>query len=127
MTSFDLRPPTLFAVEIRTARWDELVDWYRKALGLKVLLRVVDDRYALLEAGAARLAILGREAAAGESRRWSLGFEVDDLDATQARLAAAGIATPAPLANPEGFRELVVADPDGNRLRFFAWSHDHHR
>lgn len=127
MTAFDPRPPTLFAVEIRTARWAELVDWYRAILGLRVLLRVVDDRYALLEAGAARLAILGRDAAAAESQRWSLGFEVDDLEVTRARLAAAGVATPAAASNPEGFRELVVTDPDGNRLRLFAWSHDHHR
>jgi predicted enzyme related to lactoylglutathione lyase len=127
MTHFDPRPPTLFAVEIRTAQWDELVIWYREVLGLTVLLRVVDDQYALLEAGAAKLVILGREAAPAESRRWSLGFEVDDLDATRARLVAAGSAVTDPTANPEGFRELVVTDPDGNRLRLFAWSHDPHR
>jgi len=127
MTTFGLRQPTLFAIEIRTATWADLVEWYRDALGLRVLLRVVDDRYALLEAGAVRLAILGRTAAAGESSRWSLAFEVDDLDAAHARLTAAGAAAAAPTANPEGFRELVVTDPDGNRLRLFAWSHDYHR
>ncbi len=127
MTASDQRAPTLFAVEIRTARWDDLVEWYRVVLGLKVLLRVVDDRYALLEAGPARLAILGRDASPDESRRWSLSFEVDDLEATLARLVQAGVDGPAPAANPEGFRELVLTDPDGNRLRLFAWSHDHHR
>ena len=63
MTASDPRAPALFAVEIRTARWDELVEWYRVVVGLKVLLRVVDDQYALLEAGPARLAILCREPA----------------------------------------------------------------
>ena len=24
--------------------------------------------------------------------------------------------------NPEGFRELVATDPDGNRIRLFVWS-----
>lgn len=127
MTASDQRAPTLFAVEIRTARWDDLVEWYRVVLGLKVLLRVVDDQYALLEAGPARLAILGRDTAPDESRRWSLGFEVDDLEPMLARLVQAGVDVPSPTANPEGFRELVVTDPDGNRLRLFAWSHDHHR
>jgi len=44
MTNLDKHRPTLFAVEIRTSRWPELVAWYREVLGLEVLLRVVDDR-----------------------------------------------------------------------------------
>lgn len=122
MTLRDRNRPTLFAVEIRTTRWERLVAWYRDALGLEVLLRVVDDRYALLAAEPARLAILGRDATGPESRRWSLAFEVDDLDAARGRLAAAGVDTPPPAASPEGFRDLVVTDPDGNRIRLFAWS-----
>ena len=116
--------PALFAVEIRSSRWESLVVWYRDALGLEVLLRVIDDRYALLAAGSARLAILGRDETPPESRRWSLAFEVADLEAARARLVAAGCAAPEPTANPEGFREFVVTDPDGNRIRLFAWNHD---
>ena len=125
MTSLDKDRPALFAVEIRSARWESLVAWYRDALGLRVLLRVVDDRYALLAAGSARLAILGRDDAVPESRRWSLAFEVTDLETVRARLVAAGCTAPEPVANPEGFREFVVTDPDGNRIRLFAWNHDH--
>jgi len=130
MPSLDMDLPTLFAVEIRSPRWEPLVAWYRDALGLEVLLRVIDDRYALLAAGSARLAILGRDEATppgsrwSQSRRWSLAFEVTDLEAARARLLAAGCVAPKPTANPEGFRELVVADPDGNRIRLFAWTHD---
>jgi predicted enzyme related to lactoylglutathione lyase len=124
MRSLDTDPPTLFAVELRSTRWEALVAWYRDALGLEVLLRVVDDRYALLAAGAARLAILGRDSAPPESRRWSLAFEVEDLEAARERLVARGYEPPGPTANPEGFREFVVADPDGNRVRLFAWTHD---
>jgi predicted enzyme related to lactoylglutathione lyase len=124
MAAVEQDRPTLFAVELRSTQWEGLVAWYRDALGLEVLLRVVDDRYALLAAGAARLVILGRDAAPPESRRWSLAFEVDDLEAVRNRLVAAGQEPPLPTANPEGFREFVVADPDGNRVRLFAWTHD---
>jgi catechol 2,3-dioxygenase-like lactoylglutathione lyase family enzyme len=127
MNARNTPPPTLFAVEIRTARWDELVAWYRHVLGLRVLMRVVDDRYALLEVGPARLAILGRDTTGAASHRWSLGLEVDDLEATRARLLESGVPATDPIPNPEGFHELVVTDPDGNRLRLFAWNHDHHR
>lgn len=115
------RRPSLFSVELRTARWSELVEWYRTALGLRVLVRVVDEGYALLDAGDTRLAILDRPLAAAASARWSLGFEVDDLDAARARLSATGAAVADPVDHAEGFREILVDDPDGNRVRLFSW------
>jgi len=121
MTTPPAPAPSLFAVEIRTARWAELVAWYRSALGLRVLVRGEDDGYALLSAGDTRLAILARPAAGPASPRWSLAFEVDDLEAARERLRAAGEPAPTPTTHPEGFRELSLADPDGNRLRIFAW------
>jgi predicted enzyme related to lactoylglutathione lyase len=51
----------------------------------------------------------------------SLGFETADLDAVAARLTAAGAQFPPPREHAEGFRELVVHDPDGNTLRLFSW------
>ena len=97
------------------------MEWYRSVLGLRVLVRVVDDGYALLAAGDTRLAIIARPEPGMASRRWSLGFEVADLGAVHARLVEAGADVIAPQDNPEGFRELTVTDPDGNRLRLFAW------
>lgn len=120
MTAAPHDHPTLFCVELRTTRWEELVEWYRSVLGLRVLVRVVDDGYALLEAGATRLAILARPETAPASHRWSLGFEVADLEAVGRRLTATGTAATA-TAHPEGFRELVVTDPDGNKIRLFTW------
>jgi len=117
--------PSLFSVEVRTTRWAELVEWYRHVLGLRVLVRVVDDGYALLSAGDTRLAILARAATAPPSPRWSLGFEVDDLEAARARLVAAGTTVAAPQTHVEGFRELRAVDPDGNRIRLFSWPAGH--
>jgi predicted enzyme related to lactoylglutathione lyase len=113
--------PELFCVELRTTRWAELVEWYCSAVGLTVLMRVVDDGYALLAAGTAKLAILARESPGPASGRISLGFEVTDVDAVHGRLVAAGADATAPRLHPEGFRELVVHDPDGNTLRVFSW------
>jgi len=118
-------PPSLFSVELRTAQWAALVEWYRSVLGLRVLVRVVDDRYALIEAGDTRLALLGRPSAGDASGRWSLGFEVVDLEAIHARLAEAHAECSGPKQHPEGFRELITADPDGNRIRLFSWPASH--
>jgi predicted enzyme related to lactoylglutathione lyase len=124
--SMTLHPrPSLFSVELRTARWEELIEWYRNALGLRVLVRVVDDGYALFEAGDTRLAILNRPSPGEPSQRWSLGFEVVDLDAVHARLAATDSDVTAPKLHAEGFRELITTDPDGNRIRLFSWPVGH--
>ena len=113
--------PALFSVEVRTAQWENMVYWYRNILGLRVLVRVVDDGYALFEAGDTRVAILSRENAGKASGRWSLGFEVTDLEAAYIRLRTANENIAKPKTHPEGFRELVTNDPDGNLLRIFAW------
>ncbi|MFN7812454.1 MAG: VOC family protein [Planctomycetia bacterium] len=113
--------PAVYAVELRTARWTELVAWYRDVLGLRVLVRSSEDGYALLAAGDVRLASLARPQAAGSSDRWSLAFEVADLDAVRARIGATPSAPGEPTTHAEGYREFSVTDPDGNRLRLFAW------
>jgi len=123
MTQPTVGQPALFSVELRSSRWAELVEWYRTVLGLRVLLRVIDDGYALLEAGNTRLAILSRESPGDSSSRWSLGFEVADLEPCRKRLAAAGAEIIPPRENHEGFSELVTHDPDGNHIRLFAWHH----
>ncbi len=113
--------PGLYCVELRTAQWEQAVKWYREALGLRVLVRVVDDGYALFEAGETRLALLARKNAGEASGRWSLGFEVENLEMVSRRLLDAGSPVTRPRSNPEGFQEIITADPDGNTIRLFAW------
>jgi catechol 2,3-dioxygenase-like lactoylglutathione lyase family enzyme len=125
----DERParPGLYCTELRTGRWSEMVDWYRNAVGLRVLVRVVDDRYALLAAGSGRLAIVENKvderslAPPGCESRVALVFEVDDLEACRTRLAACGGADMRRRVHAEGFEELSTADPDGNRVRLIVW------
>jgi predicted enzyme related to lactoylglutathione lyase len=113
--------PGLYCVEVRTQHWARLVDWYRDVLSLRVLVRVVDDGYALLEAGETRLALLERDTVGDASRRISLAFEVDDVHTVCDRLEAAGATVLYPVNDPEGLREANTLDPDGNRLRLFSW------
>jgi catechol 2,3-dioxygenase-like lactoylglutathione lyase family enzyme len=98
-----------------------MVDWYRDVLGLRVLVRVVDDGYALFEAGESRLAIIARESTGEATRRISLAFEVADVVRFCARLQTLGYEVTRPGRDPEGLREANTADPDGNRIRLFSW------
>jgi catechol 2,3-dioxygenase-like lactoylglutathione lyase family enzyme len=113
--------PGLYCVELRTDRWEESVTWYREVLGLRVLVRVTDEGYALLEAGETRLALLRRQTPGEPTRRISLAFEISDLRAVALRIEAAGI----PVARAERadheLQELNTTDPDGNRVRLFSW------
>jgi catechol 2,3-dioxygenase-like lactoylglutathione lyase family enzyme len=111
----------LYCVEIRTSNWEASLQWYREVFGLRVLVRVVDDEYALLEAGETRLSLLGRAQPGSSSRRISLAFEVDDLDEVLNRLARAGSTFSYPQKDHEGLREANTSDPDGNPIRLFEW------
>lgn len=118
--------PSLYSVELRTADWLRLVDWYRDVVGLRVAVRMTKAQYALLVGGEGRLTILGRPESAelresSPDSRWSIGFEATDLEATRERLTGSGIACPPADERPEGYRELVIHDPDGNRVRFFEF------
>jgi len=113
--------PGLYCVEMRTTRWEDVLTWYRETLGLKVLVRIVEDGYALLEAGETRIALLSRPDAGEASPRWSLGFEVENIEVLLGRLKAARSPIKIPKSNAEGLREVVTADPDGNKIRLFCW------
>jgi predicted enzyme related to lactoylglutathione lyase len=113
--------PGLYCVELRTENWERMLRWYREVLGLRVLVRVVDDGYALIEAGDTRLAIISRKSAQPATRRVSLAFEVRDVPALCAELRDAGSPVTHPKRDPEGLREAETADPDGNRIRLFMW------
>ncbi len=116
-----IRHPGLYCVELRTAQWEKSVRWYREALGLRVMVRVVDDGYALLEAGETRLALIARRTPGPASPRWSLGFEVDSLEQVIDRLVRFGSKVSKPERDPEGFRAVITHDPDGNTVRLFCW------
>lgn len=118
--------PSLYSVELRTTDWLRLVEWYRDVVGLRVAVRMTKAQYALLVGGEGRLTILGRPEdlelrQEPVESRWSLGFETIDLEATRTRLTEAGIVCPPADERPEGYRELVIRDPDGNRVRFFEF------
>lgn len=113
--------PSLYCIELRTQNWERMVRWYREVLGLRVLVRVIDDGYALVEAGDTRIALLSRSAGGEASRRISLAFEVGDVPKVCARLEAAGSVISHPKRDEEGLREANTTDPDGNWIRLFSW------
>lgn len=111
----------LFCVEIRTSQWGPMLAWYRDMLGLRSLVRVNEEQYALLAAGASRLAVVGVEGQAAGRSPAVLVFEVPNLAAAEESLYAAGERILRRRIHPEGFHELTLGDPDGNCVRLIAW------
>lgn len=112
----------LYCIELRTPQWTELVTWYRDVVGMRVAVRMTGRQYALLTGSEGRLAILGRkEEEADVGHRWNLVFETADLEPVRVRLTAAGSPIEETPVEFENYRDLVTTDPDGNRVRFFAW------
>ncbi|GAA1559399.1 hypothetical protein GCM10009789_10980 [Kribbella sancticallisti] len=53
-----------------------------------------------------------------------LNFHVDDFDAVEAQLQAAGVAWLTPVADRPSGRFGTFADPDGNYLQIIQFSQD---
>ena len=114
--------PGLYCVELRTENWPRLVKWYREVLGLRVLVRVIDDGYALLEAGETRLALYRARVDGRHVATHQPGIRGGRRAATvRPALGAAGRRVSRPSRDQEGLREANTADPDGNRIRLFSW------
>jgi catechol 2,3-dioxygenase-like lactoylglutathione lyase family enzyme len=108
---------SLSFVELQVADWPAAVAWYRDVLGLPVVLHVEADRFALLQAGAARLALKAGQPQPGTVL---LAFEVPDLPAALERLGALGVALESPCkTSPEGYRRALLRDLDGHRLSLY--------
>lgn len=110
----------LTMVELTVRDPASVLAWYRDVLGLPVLLRDDAHGFVLLEAGGeTRLAIKQGDPHPGTTR---LAFEVADVEAETARLAAHGVTPEAPLKmSPEGYRRVLLRDPDGHRLSLYDW------
>jgi len=109
--------PTLFMVELAVADVAAARAWYETTLGLKVVVSDAATGFVLLQdARGARVALKSGTPNPGGV---VLHFEVADVDAF---LRERGIASDGPVAvSAEGYREVFVRDPDGNRVGLFAW------
>ena len=113
---------TLFMIQVKVADLSASLAWYGGMLGLRVLLEDRPNGFALLGAGAAKLAL--KQSGGKGTGRGAVGltFEVEDLAAERARLLGLGLAIAEPAENrEEGYREVRLADPDGTPIRLFSW------
>src|SRR5688572_6862688 len=110
----------LFLVQLAVADWPTSLAWYRDRLGLTVVLMDEPNRYALLAAGPARIALKAGTPVPGTTR---VVFHVRSVGAELTRLASAGIQPTGQVTeSPEGYRVARFTDPDGHRLELFEWT-----
>lgn len=122
--------PVLAMTEIRVVDWEGTLRWYEETLGLHTVLLDDHHQFALLAAGASRLALKGiGPQPPGTPTRGADGvrlvFRVDDVDAEFARLRGLGIEVSEPADHPrERYREVRLADNEGNPITLFQWRGD---
>jgi catechol 2,3-dioxygenase-like lactoylglutathione lyase family enzyme len=97
-------------VQVRASDWRRSLEWWRDTLGLPVLLVDEAGGFALLDAGAARIAVKQGVPAPGGTL---LAFAVSDADAWAARLGTTA------QDEAEGYRRVRLADPDGYAVVLF--------
>ena len=109
----------LYLVELSVADWPASLAWYRDRLGLPVDLIDEPNRYALLSAGAGRVALKAGTPSPGGTK---LVLRVSSLDAEIERLDRAGVVPVRPIrVSAEGYRSARFADPDGHPIELFEW------
>ena len=103
-------------VELLVSDWPASVAWYRDVLGLRPIMSDEAGRFALFDAGDARIALKAGEPHVGGVL---LAMEVDDLDGWVARLGER--VDGAIRASEEGYRRARLRDPDGYEIVLFEW------
>jgi predicted enzyme related to lactoylglutathione lyase len=110
---------TLFFVELTVSDWKRAVEWYSTVLGLQVILMREADRFALLQAGTGKLAL---KVGSPNPGTVLLTFEVDDLLDYVQRLRSLDVPVEEEIkTSAEGYRRVLLRDPDGYRLCLFEW------
>src|SRR5437764_847246 len=100
----------LFLVELAVADWPTPVAWYPARLGTGVDRLDAPHKYALLIAGAGRVALKAGPPSLGTTK---LIFRVAGLDAELTRLKRAGVVPTGPVkTSAEGYRSARIADVD---------------
>jgi catechol 2,3-dioxygenase-like lactoylglutathione lyase family enzyme len=97
---------------------DAAIAFYRDRLGFRLVMHPA-PAFAMLARGDLRLLL---SAAQGDARPggWNrLTFEVEDLEATVARLRAAGARFRTEIAVGVGGRQILLEDPSGNPVELF--------
>lgn len=120
-TQTPIRPAKLAHLVLRTARFDEIVDWWSTVLNLEVRHASPFVSFLTYDDEHHRLAIINNPNL-HENDKGRAGFEhvaftydsLDDLLATYVRLRDAGITPVAPI-NHGMTLSLYYADPDGNQ------------
>jgi len=118
----------LAATRIITDDVDALVAFYERATGIDatrlhpLFAELRTPRGTLAIASSATVPMLGPDAAeAAANRTVILDFLVDDVDATYEALRdVLQVVVKEPTDMPWGNRSLLVRDPDGNLVNFFA-------
>jgi catechol 2,3-dioxygenase-like lactoylglutathione lyase family enzyme len=121
------RSPVLVNTCLVTNRVSELVDFYKRVLGIEA--RVVSDRYAEFPTGVGVLALFSAKAQEvyipgsaqpAQNKSVILEFRVADVDREYQRLRNVVKSwVKGPTTQPWGTRSIYFRDPDGNLVDFW--------
>ena len=115
------------SVRLITSRLDELVDFYEFVTGATferlnpVFAELVTSGGTLAIGGDATLPLFpGTGLVAASNTSAIIEFQVDDVDEERERLGDRDRVLQEPVTLPWGNREMMLADPDGNRVNVYA-------
>lgn len=105
----------LDVIEIQVKEWDEMVRWYNEILGLKILAKENEDKFALLvgENGAA-VGLFGKENLSDLKGNITPYWHVDNIENTFQSLSAKGVRFVANIEKRHWGKQARFVDPEDN-------------
>ena len=114
----------LYALEIKSENPEKLATWYQQTLKLTCLVRLPEDSFYLLDTGGAHLALIQSKEPVVQTAHLTIALEYP-LPLLQEISKTLPAGEQREQKNREGFYEIVLHDPEGNRLRLFAFATKH--
>ncbi len=106
---------------IRPTDFERSLVFYRDTLGWSVVAQWGDEsepRCAVISGGAVKLVLAERARGESADARAELRLDIHDVERRFRLIPGGDHVVSAPGENPQGAREFVVRDPDGNRIAF---------
>ncbi len=112
----------LFMVELAVRELAVSIAWYQKVLGFTLEKLDAVNQFAMLTVpGGGRIALKQTEPIVSNVL---VHFEVPDLQATYTHLTESGVEPSKEMkTSEEGYREIIITDPDGHHISLFEWVH----
>ena len=104
----------LDVIEIKVNNWEAMLKWYSEVLGLTIIGKEDDDRFALLSTGGTMIGLIEERKIVKNPQHITPYWKVDNLEREVTRFLQEGVSFPKGIEQRHWGKQAVFNDPEGN-------------